>query len=125
MSQASMSQENNRNARAIVSNAGAANQTLWLYTFFFLSGFPALLYQLVWQRALFTIYGVNIESVTVIVTVFILGLGLGSLAGGRLSTRPDLSVLPPFCLIECRIGLVRAFSMPLFQSLVRFTPGRS
>src|SRR5213078_1517436 len=48
---------------------------------FFFSGFPALLYQIVWQRALFTIYGVNIESVTVIVTVFMLGLGLGSLGG--------------------------------------------
>ena len=51
--------------------------------FSFFSGFPALLYQIVWQRALFTIYGVNIQSVTVIVTVFMLGLGLGSLAGGR------------------------------------------
>jgi len=49
---------------------------------FFFSGFPALLYQIVWQRALFTIYGVNIEWVTVIMTVFMLGLGLGSLAGG-------------------------------------------
>lgn len=35
----------------------------WLYLFFFVSGFPALLYQIVWQRALFTLYGVNIESV--------------------------------------------------------------
>lgn len=29
-------------------------------TIFFLSGFPALIYQLVWQRSLFAIYGVNI-----------------------------------------------------------------
>lgn len=36
-----------------------------LHELFFLSGFPALLYQIVWQRALFTIYGVNIESVTI------------------------------------------------------------
>src|SRR5579883_1140762 len=34
----------------------------WLYPLFFLSGFPALLYQIVWQRALFAIYGVNIEQ---------------------------------------------------------------
>src|SRR5712675_523001 len=59
----------------------------WPCLFFFVSGFPALLYQIVWQRALFTLYGVNIESVTMVVTAFMLGLGLGSLAGGRLSER--------------------------------------
>ena len=66
------------------SQATSANLSFY-YLLFFLSGFPALLYQIVWQRALFTLYGVNIESVTMIVTVFMLGLGLGSLAGGRLS----------------------------------------
>jgi spermidine synthase len=34
------------------------------------------------QRTLFLIFGVNIESVTIVVTAFMLGLGLGSLAGG-------------------------------------------
>jgi hypothetical protein len=43
-----------------------------LYGLFFLSGFPALLYQIVWQRPLFAIYGVNIESVTVVVSAFML-----------------------------------------------------
>ena len=63
------------------------------YLLFFLSGFPALLYQIVWQRALFTLYGVNIESVTIIVTVFMLGLGIGSLAGGWLSSRSGIRLL--------------------------------
>ena len=53
-----------------------------LCVLFFFSGFPALIYQLTWQRALFRIFGVNIESVTIVVTAFMLGLGLGSLAGG-------------------------------------------
>src|SRR5580698_10275261 len=57
----------------------------WLYVLFFFSGFPALIYQIVWQRALFVIYGVNVQSVAVVVSAFMLGLGLGSLAGGRLS----------------------------------------
>src|ERR1700722_7968842 len=52
---------------------------------FFFSGFPALIYQIVWQRALFVIYGVNVQSVAVVVSAFMLGLGLGSLAGGRMS----------------------------------------
>jgi predicted membrane-bound spermidine synthase len=81
---------------------------------FFLSGAAALLYQVVWQRALFAIYGVNIESVTVIVTAFMLGLGLGSLAGGALSKRAE-RLLAWFALVELGLGLFGLASMPLFQ----------
>ena len=64
-----------------------AQGTRVLCVLFFFSGFPALIYQLTWQRNLFLIFGVNIESVTIVVTAFMLGLGLGSLAGGWLSGR--------------------------------------
>src|SRR5271167_2220960 len=65
-----------------------------LSALFFCSGMPALIYQIVWQRALFSIYGVNAESVAVIVSAFMLGLGLGSLAGGWFSARfPRRSLL--------------------------------
>ncbi len=64
-----------------------------LRVLFFCSGFPALIYQLTWQRALVLIFGVNIESVTIVVTAFMLGLGLGSLAGGALSKRRGI----PLC----------------------------
>lgn len=59
-----------------------------LYLLFFVSGAAALLYQVVWQRTLFAIYGINVESVTMVVTAFMLGLGLGSLAGGGSPKRP-------------------------------------
>ena len=65
-----------------------AQGTRVLCVLFFFPGFPALIYQLAWQRALFRIFGVNIESVTIVVTAFMLGLGIGSLAGGWLSKRP-------------------------------------
>jgi len=55
--------------------------TLWIYLLFFASGIPAIIYQIVWERALFSLYGINIESVTIVVSAFMLGLGLGSLAG--------------------------------------------
>jgi len=32
----------------------------WCCVPFFFSGFSALLYQIVWQRALFTLFGINI-----------------------------------------------------------------
>jgi spermidine synthase len=95
------------------------------YALFFLSGFPALLYQIVWQRALFTIYGVNVESVTVIVTVFMLGLGLGSLAGGRLSTMSGVRALRAFGLIELSIGAFGVSSLWVFHWAAQFTAGRS
>jgi hypothetical protein len=56
-----------------------------LYAVFFLSGVAAILYQLVWQRALLTLLGTDSESVTLVVSAFLLGLGTGGFAGGGLS----------------------------------------
>jgi len=92
---------------------------------FFVSGIPALLYQIVWQRALFTIYGVNIESVTVIVTAFMLGLGLGSLAGGWLSKRSNIPLLAIFGGIELGIAGFGLFSLKVFHAAALFTAGVS
>ncbi|MBZ5608152.1 MAG: spermidine synthase [Acidobacteriia bacterium] len=101
------------------------NSTAPYYVLFFLSGFPALTYQIVWQRALFTFYGVNIESVTVIVTAFMLGLGWGSLAGGRLSRIGNLPLLGVFGAIELGVGLYGVFSLLLFHRVASFTAGAS
>lgn len=95
------------------------------YLLFFLSGFPALLYQIVWQRALFTLFGVNIESVTIIVTVFMLGLGLGSLAGGWLSARPRIHLLYAFGAVEISTGIFGAASLWIFHRVASFTAGTS
>jgi spermidine synthase len=54
---------------------------------FFLSGFAALLYQVVWQRLLVIFSGADVYSVTVIVAAFMGGLGIGSLVGGYLADR--------------------------------------
>ena len=71
---------------------------------FFVSGMPALVYQLIWQRSLFTMFGINVEAVTVVVAGFLLGLGFGSFAGGRVSRRPSLNLLAAFGTIELIIG---------------------
>src|SRR5215475_4851554 len=80
--------------------AAAFDEASALLLLFFISGIPALIYQLTWQRALFRIFGVNIESVTIVVTAFMLGLGLGSLAGGWLSKRRGVALLPLLAAIE-------------------------
>lgn len=82
---------------------------------FFASGFAALLYQVVWQRSLYAIYGINIESVTVVVTAFMLGLGLGSLVGGAVSKDPKRPALLLFALVELSIGAFGLASLPLFH----------
>src|SRR5690348_11634780 len=88
---------------------------LWIYVLFFLSGFPALIYQIVWQRSLFTIYGVNIESVTIVVSAFMLGLGIGSLAGGAVSRLPRLPTLAVFGAVELSIGAFGLASLHIFH----------
>ncbi|HAV14037.1 MAG TPA: hypothetical protein DCX06_11195, partial [Opitutae bacterium] len=70
---------------------------------FTMSGISALIYQLIWQRSLLMIYGSNIESVTMVVTAFMLGLGLGSLVGGMISKRQGAPLLLLFALIEISI----------------------
>jgi spermidine synthase len=92
---------------------------------FFISGCPALLYQIVWQRALFAIYGVNIETVTIVVTVFMLGLGFGSLLGGWLSKIRGLPILAVFGAMEAGIGLFGLVSLWLFHRAALWTAGAS
>jgi predicted membrane-bound spermidine synthase len=97
----------------------------WIYLVFFLSGFAALLYQIVWQRALYAIYGINVESVTMVVTAFMLGLGLGSLGGGAVSKDPKRPVLLMFSLVELGIGLFGAISLSVFHAVGDATLGMS
>jgi spermidine synthase len=104
---------------------GRSSQIAWVYALFFVSGFPALIYQIVWQRALFTIYGVNIESVTIVVSAFMLGLGLGSLAGGAVSKVPRLPVLAAFGTVELCIGSFGVVSLRLFHWVGVHTAGAS
>jgi predicted membrane-bound spermidine synthase len=98
---------------------------LWIFVVFLLSGFAALLYQMVWQRALYAIYGINIESVTMIVTAFMLGLGIGSLVGGIVSKDAKKPVLLYFSMVEAGIGLFGLASLQIFHAVGNVTLGMS
>lgn len=87
----------------------------WLSFLFLLSGVAALIYQIVWQRLLFAAYGVNIESVTIIVSIFMFGLGVGSLVGGILSKRFPSHLPQLFVLCEVAIGCFGIASLPLIR----------
>ena len=95
---------------------------------FFFSGMPALVYQIVWQRALFAIYGVNSESVAVVVSAFMIGLGSGSLLGGWLSQKfPERTVflfgVAEVCVGTFGIGSLRIFHWAAAHSAGTSLPG--
>lgn len=87
----------------------------WLRAVFCASGFAAIIYQIVWQRVLFTTFGVNVQAVTVVVTAFLAGLGLGSVAGGRASYGGEAVLLRRFGLLELAIGFFGFVSLPFFR----------
>jgi predicted membrane-bound spermidine synthase len=86
-----------------------------LFALFFLSGFCGLLYQVVWVRLAFAHFGVITPVLSVIVSVFMLGLSVGSWAAGKwvspLTSRFKISAAYLYALSEFFIGL-GAFAVP-------------
>lgn len=83
----------------------ADNSLGYVENLFFLSGAAALTYQVCWQRILFFSFGTDIESTTIIVSVFMVGLGLGALLGGWAADRWLDRIIPMFAFVELGIGL--------------------
>jgi predicted membrane-bound spermidine synthase len=71
---------------------------------FLASGMAALVYQVAWQRTLFAAFGADLESVTIIVSAFMLGLGIGALIGGLAADRWPRKRLSLFAVSEAGIG---------------------
>jgi spermidine synthase len=80
-----------------------------LFMMFLASGFCALLYQIVWVRLAFAAFGIITPILSVVISVFMLGLAVGSWAGGkfaeRLSGLKSQSALLPYALMELLIGI--------------------
>jgi len=84
---------------------------------FFLSGLAALVYQVAWQRLLFVVIGVDLESVTIVVSTFMLGLGAGAVLGGWLADVLPRRILLVFCLFELGISAFGCFSVDAILAL--------
>lgn len=78
---------------------------------FFLSGIAGLIYQVCWQRLLFAAFGSDLTSITIVVSAFMAGLGLGALAGGMVADRYPARTLLLFTGCEGLIGIF-GFSSP-------------
>jgi predicted membrane-bound spermidine synthase len=84
---------------------------------FLCSGAAGLIYQVAWQRLLFASFGVDLISVCIIVSTFMLGLGMGALAGGWIGDRFPGSALGFFVLCEGIIGSFGLLSPQLIRGL--------
>lgn len=88
-----------------------------LAAIFFISGFSALVYQVSWQRLLFTGFGVDLTSITLIISVFMMGLGIGAFFGGRIADKFSQKIILIFCLVELFIGIFGLVSYSLILGL--------
>jgi predicted membrane-bound spermidine synthase len=89
---------------------------------FFFSGMSSLIYQIVWQRLLTVHYGVGAVSITLIVTVYMLGLGLGAVLGGLIAVRVHRR-LAAYLLIELALGAFGLASLDLLGWIGSHTAG--
>jgi len=87
---------------------------------FFVSGCSALIYQVSWQRALYVLIGVDIDSITIIVSIFMLGIGLGGALGGWISDSFPRHRILFYAGIEFAIATYGALSLGLVHQLELF-----
>ncbi len=93
-----------------------------LSVIFFCSGFSALVYQIVWQRVITLYHGMGSHTITLVVSVFMLGLGLGGLLGGMLAQRVR-NLIRVYFLIEIFISAIGFSSLPLLTVLGKASAG--
>src|SRR5215469_12566250 len=88
----------------------------WFFVFFFISGFCSVLYELVWLRLAMAQFGVTTALTSIVLSVFMAGLGIGSWRAGVLVRRyGDRLNFPPlrlYALTELLIG-ISALAVPL------------
>ena len=90
-----------------------------LYVLFFCSGVSGLIYQVIWVRMFGNVFGNTIQSASLVVAIFMLGLGAGSYVVGawadrRYASRPEtlLRAYGRFELVIAALGLAIALVLP-------------
>jgi spermidine synthase len=82
---------------------------VWFFWFFFVSGFCSVLCELIWLRLSMAQFGVTTALTSIVLSVFMAGLGAGSWFAGALMRRyGDRINFPPlrlYALLELLIGL--------------------
>jgi spermidine synthase len=91
----------------------------WYFCFFLLSGFCSILYEIIWLRIAMAQFGVTTAMVSLVLSAFMIGLGLGSWGSGivvhKYGAQAQFPTLRFYALMELLIG-VSAIAVP-FQLL--------
>lgn len=86
---------------------------------FSLSGLAALMYEVIWTRALSLVLGSTVYSMSIILSTFMAGLAIGSLWGGRISDRTNQHLrLLGGC--EIIIGVFGLITIPIIYNMPEF-----
>jgi predicted membrane-bound spermidine synthase len=80
----------------------------WYFCFFLVSGFCSILYEIIWLRLAMAQFGVTTAMVSLVISAFMIGLGLGSWGSGMVVRRYGAGARFPalklYALMELLIG---------------------
>ena len=94
----------------------SASELRWLLACYGVSGFAALAFEVVLTRVLILVYGSSVYAFSVVLTGFLLGIGLGSLVAARWIDRTtDLG--GAVGILQAVIGLSILITSPLYDRL--------
>lgn len=81
----------------------------WIFIFFFISGFCSILYEVIWLRLSMAQFGVTSALVSIVLSIFMAGLGLGSWGSGyairKYGEQIKTSALRLYAFAELMIGI--------------------
>ena len=91
-----------------------------VFLFFFFSGLTCLIYEIIWTRLITGIIGAAPFAVSIVLTVFMGGLGLGSYIAGRFVDRIERpgDLLRAYGLLEIAVGIF-GVAVPLLITISR------
>ena len=87
----------------------------WVLRLFFLSGLSGILFQVLWTRIFTYLLGGTTQSVSAVITAFMLGLGVGSYVFGRLVDGPSRRPLLLYGVLELGVALSGLAAFYAFQ----------
>jgi predicted membrane-bound spermidine synthase len=81
----------------------------WYFGFFVVSGFCGLVYEVIWLRLAMASFGVTTALASIVISMFMAGLGLGSWGAGLLTRRflagNGPKALRVYCIAELLVGI--------------------
>lgn len=96
-------------------NSSAGKIVIFVLVCFFLSGLTGLVYEILWTRMIVKLIGGAPFAVSIILTIFMAGLGVGSLLAGKFvdKLKTPASLIKTYGLLELIIGIYGLIIQPL------------